>query len=987
MPLTVSIAQGGTQADPIGSLPIVFTVTFSQAIAPLSFTTADITQSGTATGVTWSLSTSNNITFTLSATAVAGEGTLVPSIAAGAVQDTVGTSNSASTSTDGSVTYQIIPGTFSITGITGGSDVTANASLASGLVPTVNWNASANASSYDVRIYANDGTTVVCPTVNTTSTSYNFSSCTLSYSSTYKASVIAKRASGTTTNASNNLYSFTTVAPLTVAVAQGGSQADPAASLPVNFTVTFSRAIDPASFTTADITQSGTATGVTWSRTTIDNTNYTLSATAVTGEGTLVPSIAAGAVQDPSGNPNAASTSVDSSVTYQAPPGAFTISGVTGGSDSTADSSLASGLVPTINWVAATNANSYDVSVYANDGTTVVCATANTTSTSYNFSSCTLSSGITYKASVIAKRTSGGTTTATNSLYSFTTAAALTVVVAQGGSQVDPASTLPVVFTVTFSRAISAASFTTADITESGTATGVTWSLTTSNNITYTLSATAVTGEGTLVPSIAAGAVQDASSNPNSASTAVDGSVTYQAPPGAFAISGVTGGTDSTADSSLASGLVPTINWGASTNANSYDVRVYANNGTTVVCATANTTSTSYNFSSCTLSSGTTYKASVTAKRTSGGTTTATNNLYSFTTVAALTVAVSQGGSQADPATSLPIAFTVTFSRAISAASFTTADITQTGTATGITWSLSTSNNITYTLSATAVTGAGTLVPTIGAGAVQDASANPNTASTAVDGSVTYQTGSGLTIADVVAAQTATSHEGVIPDIRYEWQRYPMIIMQSPAKADIPSWFPYTKPNWCTLLNAWMQVFEAEGNTATNTRVEYRSLKIYVLSQSTRTWSLLKNDLKPVYTDTWKYPFDFDSDGGDRAEPSGGVSFKAKYPLFAHGYGGQLIIVPSDVRAVFVTMDTRLILDNASGTDDRASARYLVNVGADYWPDADAINNTWPYAPGAGQGRFILATPEWRKATMIIPNGRYGSSMQEMLNTYPPPMD
>jgi hypothetical protein len=139
-------------------------------------------------------------------------------------------------------------------------------------------------------------------------------------------------------------------------------------------------------------------------------------------------------------------------------------------------------------------------------------------------------------------------------------------------------------------------------------------------------------------------------------------------------------------------------------------------------------------------------------------------------------------------------------------------------------------------------------------------------------------------------------------------------------------------------------------------------------------------------TDTWKYPFDFASTGGTRAETTGGVSFKPKYPQFAHGYGSQNTIQPQDVRAVFVTMDTRLVLDKATGTDDRASARYLVNVGADYWPNAQAVNTSWSYAPGVGQGRFILATPEWRKATMIVPNGRYGSSMQEMISN-PPPLD
>ncbi|WP_413290661.1 hypothetical protein [Bdellovibrio sp. HCB337] len=241
-------------------------------------------------------------------------------------------------------------------------------------------------------------------------------------------------------------------------------------------------------------------------------------------------------------------------------------------------------------------------------------------------------------------------------------------------------------------------------------------------------------------------------------------------------------------------------------------------------------------------------------------------------------------------------------------------------------------------------------------------------------------------IATIVASQTATSHEAKIPSIRYDWQKYPVIIMQSPSGADIPSWFEFSKPEWCYTLNSWLQVFEAEGNTAKNTRVQFRNLKIFVLSESTRKWSLVKSDVSP-YTDSWQYPFAFSADGGTRVESSGGLSFKPKYPVFAHGYGTQTTIVPQDVRAVFVSMETKLVLENASGTDDRSSAKYLVNVGADYWPNAQAVNKTWSYAPGIGQGRFILATQDWRKATMIVPNGRYGSTMQEMIEKYPLPLD
>ena len=107
-----------------------------------------------------------------------------------------------------------------------------------------------------------------------------------------------------------------TTAP-SVTLNQASGQADPAGTLPINFAVVFSEAIDPATFTTSDITHSGSATGITWTIINSgDNRNFTLRATIVTGAGTLIPSIPANAVMDPAGNGNTASTSSDKSVDY-----------------------------------------------------------------------------------------------------------------------------------------------------------------------------------------------------------------------------------------------------------------------------------------------------------------------------------------------------------------------------------------------------------------------------------------------------------------------------------------------------------------------------------------------------------------------------------------------------------------------------------------------------------------------------------------------
>jgi hypothetical protein len=216
LPPTVTVEQASGQVDPANTTPINFSVVFSEAIIPSSFIPSDITQTGTATGVTWTITDSgNHIRFTLSASFPSQNNvTLIPSIAANQVLDLAGTGNTASTSTDNTVTF----------------------------IDNV---------------------------------------------------------------------------PPTVTVNQAVGQSDPAGVLPISFAVVFSEPINASTFAIDDITQNGTATGITWTITNSgDNRNFTLRATSVTGAGTLRPSIVAGRVTDAAGNNNAASTSTDNSVTY-----------------------------------------------------------------------------------------------------------------------------------------------------------------------------------------------------------------------------------------------------------------------------------------------------------------------------------------------------------------------------------------------------------------------------------------------------------------------------------------------------------------------------------------------------------------------------------------------------------------------------------------------------------------------------------------------
>ncbi len=101
------------------------------------------------------------------------------------------------------------PGAFSITGATGNLDVTADAWLATTLVPTANWNAAAGASSYDVVIRSAADTVDVCAVQTISTPSFQFAGCTLVDGLAYRIRVIATDALGNATLATNDGFVFT----------------------------------------------------------------------------------------------------------------------------------------------------------------------------------------------------------------------------------------------------------------------------------------------------------------------------------------------------------------------------------------------------------------------------------------------------------------------------------------------------------------------------------------------------------------------------------------------------------------------------------------------------------------------------------------------------------------------------------------------------------------------------------------------------------
>ncbi len=118
---TVTINQAAGQADPAVSSPITFDVVFSEAVT--GFIGSDVTLGGTA-GATTASVTGSGATYTVSVSGMTGDGTVTASLAAGVATDLSGNGNSASTTTDNTVTYDVTNPTVTINQAAGQADPT-----------------------------------------------------------------------------------------------------------------------------------------------------------------------------------------------------------------------------------------------------------------------------------------------------------------------------------------------------------------------------------------------------------------------------------------------------------------------------------------------------------------------------------------------------------------------------------------------------------------------------------------------------------------------------------------------------------------------------------------------------------------------------------------------------------------------------------------------------------------------------------------------
>lgn len=124
-PPTVTINQKSGQADPTNVDSAEFTVVFSEPINESTFSSSDITLFGTTgTVTTFTKVGTDNTTWEVTVTGMSDGNTVIATIPAGGINDPAGNSNTASTSTDNQVRYDITKPTVTVNQKVGQPDPT-----------------------------------------------------------------------------------------------------------------------------------------------------------------------------------------------------------------------------------------------------------------------------------------------------------------------------------------------------------------------------------------------------------------------------------------------------------------------------------------------------------------------------------------------------------------------------------------------------------------------------------------------------------------------------------------------------------------------------------------------------------------------------------------------------------------------------------------------------------------------------------------------
>ncbi len=167
-----------------------------------------------------------------------------------------------------------------------------------------------------------------------------------------------------------------------------------------------------------------------------------------------------------------------------------------------------------------------------------------------------------------------------------------------------------------------------------------------------------------------------------------------------------------------------------------------------------------------------------------------------------------------------------------------------------------------------------------------------------------------------------------------------------------------------THVNFWGEIYADTSNVhPSNTRVAVRGCQFWGLFGG--VWTQIQSST--LGGGAWTEDYTSYVQGIDiRTESDGSQSIYPRPNENAHFWAdsGFYNVNGQTFQAAFAMCQTRLVLADANGTDDRGSAKYIVSMGADWrQPDGSCPFVFGSYiCDGMGHGKYIRVTNEWRTA-------------------------
>jgi hypothetical protein len=241
-------------------------------------------------------------------------------------------------------------------------------------------------------------------------------------------------------------------------------------------------------------------------------------------------------------------------------------------------------------------------------------------------------------------------------------------------------------------------------------------------------------------------------------------------------------------------------------------------------------------------------------------------------------------------------------------------------------------------------------------------------------------TGNGADFVDTLISDMSEMNDLVLKDVntKYGFSRGPGYVISG------------INSGGSNFLLPWFVQFEGEGNAARHTRVQMRNMSVFIKSRSSGEWERLlhSESYDGIQCDQGSNYFHCPQMARVQDEDSGGVSSLPLTNLNLHGWWGSRAPIDSgDLGAIVVTLQARLIPDG--DVDDRAQAKYLLHVGADYYPEDASPSEV---LPPVGISRSKLVTNEWQTFGMTTLNDvglqePGGGISSDELRADPPPLN